>query len=45
MASSSLDFDETLAYALRCIQQESLTLNEHQVQTVQLMCEGRDAFV
>ncbi len=28
-ASSSSDFDETLAYALCCVQQESLTLNEH----------------
>ncbi len=26
MASSSSDFDEVLAYALRCVQQESLTL-------------------
>ncbi len=34
MASSSSDyFDEALAYALRCVQQESLTLNEYQVQS------------
>ncbi len=28
-ASSNSDVDEALAYALRCVQQESLTLNEH----------------
>ncbi len=28
-ASSNSDFDEALAYALRCVQLESLTLNEH----------------
>ncbi len=26
---SSSDFDEALAYAQRCVQQESLNLNEH----------------
>ncbi len=30
MASSSSDFENVLAYALHCVQQESLTLNEHQ---------------
>ncbi len=42
MASSSSDFDEALVYTLRCVQQENLTLNEHQVQTVKLLCEGRN---
>ncbi len=42
MGSSSSDFDEALAYALCGVQQESLTLTEHQVQTVKLLCEGRD---
>ncbi len=45
MASSSSDFDEALAYALLCVQQESLTLNEHSVQTDKHLCEGRDVFV
>ncbi len=35
-ASSSSDFDEALAYALRCVQQESLVLNEHFLPSVVL---------
>ncbi len=43
MASSSSHFDEALAYSF--VQQESLTVSEHQVQTVKLLCEGKDVFV
>ena len=45
MASSSFDFDRALAYALSCVKQEVLSLNDQQVEAVKLLSEGRDVFM
>ena len=45
MASSSIDFDRTLAYALSCVKQEGLCLKDQQVEAVKRLSEGKDVFM
>jgi len=45
MVSSSFDVYRALAYALSCVKQEGLSLNDQQVEAVKLLSEGKDIFM